>query len=387
MDLDGRIRKFYGVEDGRLRRHSPWQTAALRENMRLHSELAERDARIRQLVDASTDGIFVWNLNGDILDANDAFLRIVGYAREDLVSCRVRWQDLTPSEWVEGTEQAMKQFNAYGRTQPTEMEYVRKDGSRVSVMVGIAAFGADGHESVAFVVDLTERKEIERRRQESCEMQQALTSRCETAREEERKRIAREMHDELGQHLTALRMHAFLLQKKLGDGNPELVDETTSMITIIDETVRVVRGVIASLRPAALEAGIVAAIEWLVAEFNRNGRTVCHLCVEDANIIMSEERAIVLFRLAQEALTNVVRHAAANTVIITLQQSSQGCQMEIRDDGRGFDALSRRNQSFGLAGMKERAMMIGGQLTIMSSLGVGTTVTVKLLDNSNPPRD
>jgi PAS domain S-box-containing protein len=381
MDMDGTIRELHAVEDGCLPASSPWQTEASRENMRLYGELAERDARIRQLVDANIAGIIVWNMNGDILEANDAFLRMVGYARDDLVSCRVRWQDLTPAEWLEGTEQAMKQLNAYGRTQPTEMEYVRRDGSRVSVMVGIAAFGTDGNEGVAFVVDLTERKETERRRRESCEMLQALTARYETAREEERKRIAREMHDELGQYLTALRMQASLLQKELGHEHPELAEEMMSMIAIIDETVQVVREVIASLRPAALEVGIVAAIEWLVAEFNRNGRTLCRLCVENENIEMSEERAIVLFRLAQEALTNVVRHAAANTVIITLQQSSQGCQMEIRDDGRGFHALARRKQSFGLAGMKERAMMLGGQFDIISSPGAGTSLTMKFFDH------
>ena len=356
------------------------QAATSLENTRLYRDLAERESRIRRLVDANIIGIIMWRVDGDILEANDAFLRMVGYEREDLLSGRVRWTDLTPPEWRESTEHALAELSRVGRLQPEEKEYLRKDGSRVPVMIGRVAFEAGGKEGVAFVIDLTDRKEAEQRLRESYDMLRELTSRRETAREEERKHIAREMHDELGQYLTALRMRASALRMQFGNDRPELFDGTRALIALVDETMQVVRGVIASLRPPALDAGIVAALEWLAAEFDRNGRTVCRLHVQDETIVMSEDRAIVLFRLVQEALTNVARHASANEVIITLERTPDACVLEIRDDGQGFDAQAIRKTSFGLAGMEERVLMLGGRIEVVSSLGTGTAIKVSLPD-------
>jgi PAS domain S-box-containing protein len=356
------------------------QAATSLENTRLYRDLAERESRIRRLVDANIIGVIVWTADGDILEANDAFLRMVGYEREDLVSGRVRWTDLTPPEWRESTELALAQLGEFGQLQPEEKEYIRKDGSRVAVMIGRVAFEAGGKEGVAFVVDLTERKVAEHRLRESYEMLRELTSRRETAREEERKHIAREMHDELGQYLTALRMRASALRMRFDIGHPELFKETQTLIALVDETMLVVRGVITSLRPPVLDAGIVAALEWLAAEFDRNGRTVCRLRVQDENIVMSEDHAIVLFRLVQEALTNVARHAAASEVIITLERTPVACVLEVRDDGQGFNAQVIRKTSFGLAGMEERVLMLGGQIEVLSAPGAGTSIKVSLPD-------
>src|SRR5476649_2718590 len=211
-------------------------------------------------------------------------------------------------------------------------------------------------------------------------MLRELTSRRETAREEERKHIAREMHDELGQYLTALRMRASALRMRFDIGQPELFKETQTLIALVDETMLVVRGVITSLRPPVLDAGIVAALEWLAAEFDRNGRTVCRLRVQDENIVMSEDHAIVLFRLVQEALTNVARHAAASEVIITLERTPVACVLEVRDDGQGFNAQVIRKTSFGLSGMEERVLMLGGQIEVLSAPGAGTSIKVSLPD-------
>ncbi|MDN7177290.1 AAA family ATPase [Caballeronia sp. SEWSISQ10-4 2] len=356
------------------------QAATSLENTRLYRDLAERESRIRRLVDANIIGIIVWRSDGDILEANDAFLRMVGYEREDLLSGRVRWTDLTPPEWRETTEFALAQLSKFGRVQPEEKEYLRKDGSRVAVMIGRVAFEAGGKEGVAFVVDLTERKEAEHRLRESYEMLRELTSRRETAREEERKHIAREMHDELGQYLTALRMRTSALRMRFNDDQPELFEETRTLIALVDQTMQVVRGVITSLRPPVLDAGIVAALEWLAAGFDRNGHTVCRLRVQDENIVMSEDRAIVLFRLVQEALTNVARHAAATEVIIMLERTPDAFVLEVRDDGQGFDAQAIRKTSFGLAGMEERVLMLGGQIEVVSAPGAGTAIKVRLPD-------
>jgi PAS domain S-box-containing protein len=143
------------------------QAAVSLENARLYRDLTEREAKIRRLVDANIIGIIVWNAGGYILEANDAFLRMVGYEREDLVSGRVRWRDLTPPEWLQGSERALAETVQTGCAQPYEKEYIRKDGSRVPVIVGLATFEASRKEGVAFVLDLTERKHAEQKVRES----------------------------------------------------------------------------------------------------------------------------------------------------------------------------------------------------------------------------
>jgi PAS domain S-box-containing protein len=137
------------------------QAAISLENTRLYRDLADREGKIRRLVDANILGIFIWNLEGAIVGANDAFLRMVQYDREDLVSGRVRWTDLTPAEWRERDERAVTELKGTGTVQPYEKEYFRKDGSRVPVLVGGALFQEGGNEGVAFVLDLSEQKRAE----------------------------------------------------------------------------------------------------------------------------------------------------------------------------------------------------------------------------------
>jgi len=132
------------------------------ENTRLYRDLAEREAKIRRLVDSNIIGISIWEAEGRILEANDAFLQMVGYDRKDLVSGRVRWTDLTPAEWRERDERALAERKSTGNVQPYEKEYFQKDGSRVPVLIGAANFDESGSQGVAFVLDLTKRKRAER---------------------------------------------------------------------------------------------------------------------------------------------------------------------------------------------------------------------------------
>src|SRR5262249_42684432 len=134
------------------------QAAISLENSRLYRDLAEREARIRRLVDANIIGIFIWELEGRILEANDAFLTMVGYGRDDLLAGRMRWTDLTPPQWRDRDEQLLPELAKSGILQRFEKEYYRKDGSRVPVLIGVASFDETGSQGVAFVLDLTERK-------------------------------------------------------------------------------------------------------------------------------------------------------------------------------------------------------------------------------------
>ena len=137
------------------------QAAISLENTRLYGALEEREARIRRLVDANIIGICLWHLDGQILEANDAFLRLVGYGRKELVAGRMSWREVTPDTWRAADEQALAELAATGSCAPFEKEYVRKDGSRVPVLVGAAVFEGRQDEGVAFVLDLTERKRAE----------------------------------------------------------------------------------------------------------------------------------------------------------------------------------------------------------------------------------
>jgi PAS domain S-box-containing protein len=137
------------------------QAAISLENARLYNDLQEREARIRRLVDSNIIGIIIWDFQGRIIEANEAFLDIVGYAREDLVSGRLRWTELTPAEWRDADDRAVAELKAAGTVQPREKEYFRKDGSRVPVLLGATTFGDRQDEGVAFVLDLTERKHAE----------------------------------------------------------------------------------------------------------------------------------------------------------------------------------------------------------------------------------
>ncbi|MDI4238768.1 AAA family ATPase [Bradyrhizobium sp. Arg237L] len=143
------------------------QAAISIENASLYRDLAEREARIRRLVDANIIGIFVWDPDGRIIDANEAFLRIVGYGRDDLVSGRLRWRDLTPAEWRDADDRRVADLEATGTAHPYEKEYFLKSGGRVPVLVGAATFGGRHDQGVAFVVDLTERKRAEKEIRES----------------------------------------------------------------------------------------------------------------------------------------------------------------------------------------------------------------------------
>jgi PAS domain S-box-containing protein len=136
------------------------QAAISLENTHLYRDLEEREAKIRRLVDANIMGIYTWNLQGEILDANEAFLQIVGYSREDLVSGAFRWTDLTPPQWRDRDDQAAAELEATGTIQPFEKEYLRKDGSLVPVLLGCASFEGSGSEGVAFVLDLSEQKRV-----------------------------------------------------------------------------------------------------------------------------------------------------------------------------------------------------------------------------------
>lgn len=205
-----------------------------------------------------------------------------------------------------------------------------------------------------------------------------LSAHRESVRECERKHIARELHDELGQSLTALRMQAALLRVRFGAEIPGLNDQVRAMTELVDRTIGVVRNVATSLRPTVLDMGIASALEWLVDEFRRHSGLDCSLTLALGEAQLGEPQAIAVFRIVQESLTNVARHADASETAVTLRRDGAVCELEVEDDGRGFDPARMRAHSFGLLGVRERVLSLGGQLTIASQPGGRTRIVVRL---------
>lgn len=231
--------------------------------------------------------------------------------------------------------------------------------------------------------DITNIRKAERRLAESNQQLRELTSRRESAREEERKLIAQEIHDELGQHLTALRMGISMLHLQFGPQAPGLNEAVDGLMGLCDRTIQVVRSIATSLRPAVLNMGLYPALQWLISEFRQHSRIECELTTHSIEPSLTDDQATTAFRIVQEALNNVARHSGASRVLVSLEHVDGICRLDITDNGRGFDQASVSKRSLGLAGMRERGISQGGEVVIFSHPGQGTTVQATLPIKSN----
>ena len=214
---------------------------------------------------------------------------------------------------------------------------------------------------------------------ESRQQLRDLAAHNEREREALRASLSRELHDEIGQYLTALRLDAAMLRARFGAREPELGEHVAGMKRSIDLAMAVLREVVAALRPAPLDTGLVPAAEWLVAGFARRTGIDCRLDAPEADLALDGELATTAFRILQEALTNVGRHAQAGRVQVRIGHADGVLRVEVADDGVGFDPLAAPvRRSFGLLGMRERALMFGGTLAVDSRAGGGTTLRVTL---------
>lgn len=201
----------------------------------------------------------------------------------------------------------------------------------------------------------------------------------EWIREEERKRIARDIHDELGQQLLVLRMDVFMLRERIVDTHPQLHAVVGDVLRQLDTTMQSVRSTIRGLRPAVLDLGLRAAAEWQCAEFTRRSKIACDLIWSAGDIAMADRSATALFRTLQESLTNVHRHARASRVCITVCIDNKNIVMTVSDNGIGKGSIDpTMPNSFGLSGMRERITALGGDLVIGSTVQGGLTLRVSL---------
>jgi PAS domain S-box-containing protein len=261
-----------------------------------------------------------------------------------------------------------------------ELTCFRKDGTSFP---GSATFSRletlHGLLHTVVLVNVTDKKQTLKRLSESQNSLRELAAINESARENERKTMAREVHDELGQVMTALRMGLSLMPMQFGSEIPGLVENVDAMKVLVDRAIKGVRNIATVLRPEALNLGLIPALEWLRDEFLRHNKVRCSLEFQGFTEPIDETRAMLIYRIVQESLTNISRYAKATEVKIMVNFPPQGIDVSISDDGCGFDPGEILiKKTFGLMGMRERALTLGGDLTIHSGSGRGTTIAVKV---------
>lgn len=278
-------------------------------------------------------------------------------------------------------EQAVQRAIEQGEPFDLELDIISAKGNRRSVHAVGKPDRARGKVS-GFFQDITESKRAEAAMQEmnrnlieSRQQLRNLVALNETNLEKEKRHIAREVHDELGQILTALRMDLSLAIIRHADHVPDLLGALNGMKMQVDRAVEGVRNVANSLRPAALDMGLVTALEWLCLEFTKHGAVECALQGFDRDFDIDDARAMVIFRIVQEALNNVQKYAQASQVDITLERRAAELSLEVRDNGLGFDpvAVAQRG-TLGLLGMRERGIALGGWVEVVSTPGQGTVI-------------
>lgn len=227
--------------------------------------------------------------------------------------------------------------------------------------------------------DITEQKRSEEAQAALSNELRGLASHLETVKESERKRIARELHDELGQHLLSLKMDVAMLHARTASTHPRINDRLSLVLDCIDGTMKTVKSIINDLRPAALDLGLTAAIQAHARAFERRTGIACELVMTDGNIELDNDRMTTLFRVVQESLVNVARHAQASKVHIALRRNGGCVSLHVSDNGTGIvlDGHKRRGK-FGLVGMRERINAHGGKFSIEQEAGGGTKLTASV---------
>jgi PAS domain S-box-containing protein len=332
---------------------------------RQHAE--EAMARYAALIDSSDDAIVTRDLDGTILTWNPGAERLYGYRSEEVAGRS--FAVVVPPERASEVESLRARVLRGERIEHHETVRLRKGGARIAVSVSISPI-KDGVGRVVGVSsiarDMTERAQL-----------RDFAGRLRSARESERTQIAREIHDELGQALTALKMDLFSLKHTVPAPlrDPFLV-KTDEMAQLIDEMVDKVRTLATELRPAVLDSlGLSAAVEWAVRQFARRTRIECALDLPAEPLCLDADRSTDLFRILQEALTNVARHAHASRVDVHLRATPGEVVLEVHDNGRGITASETENvRSFGLLGMRERTLPWGGELCVRGAPQGGTSV-------------
>ncbi|AUX71531.1 sensor histidine kinase [Erwinia pyrifoliae] len=355
----------------------------MRERKHLEQMSYAREQEFQVLVENSPDMVVRFDTSLNCQYANPAALRHLCVSAEQLRGRRIRelLGDLTCVKHIDRlvSEVVHSQLEAEGELVESDNKMLA--GTVINHIRCVPEFDRHGTLISVMLVgrDITAIHYAERKLEDSHMRLRLLARQREVSREEERKRIAREIHDELGQHLTSLRMGISMLRIQFSKDNPLLHERVVHLMGLTDKTIQVVRNVATRLRPNVLDMGLTPALEWLRDEFiSRHIGCCCRLITPEHEVRLNDEQATAAFRVAQESLTNISRHAHASEVIILLVRHANSVVLTVRDNGRGFDCQSSKDNAFGLMSMRERGRMLGGSVEIESKVNIGTRISLTI---------
>ncbi|MCX5811958.1 MAG: PAS domain S-box protein [Proteobacteria bacterium] len=363
-----------------------WKDITDRKN--IEAALKRSEIRYRRMFDHNPLPAFVFDLNTlEIIDVNEAAIIHYGYSYEEFTNMKIT--ELHPSGDFSSVLSQLKKPKL-GKTKGP-WKHVKKDGTLIDAEISGHTLEFSGKLCrIAIVNDITDRKKAEEELKRSYEQLRILSTHINKAREKERKDVARELHDELGQILTTLNMDISLIKKQLSSttANTLLFEEADAMSVLIKQAIKSVQKVSAELRPVILDDfGLVPALEWAVNKFKIQTDIDTKITI-GGGIDLDGERSTQIYRIVQESLTNVARHASATKLNIRLEREGDDIVLEIKDNGKGISDKEKTDMnSFGILGMKERAVILGGEFTINGIRGKGTTVKVKVPFSSHSEQE
>lgn len=349
--------------------------------MRAEEALWQQKLFMRQVIDTDPNLIFVKDAAGIYLMVNQAVANYYNLPIQEIIGKRV--QELSPDHFSPAAFQETDlEVMDSGREAVSIISLPRPDGrEHWYLTIKRPLLNPDGSLDVLGVaVDITEQKIGERKLAESYDELQRLSSHLDNLRESEREKIASELHEEMGSVLVALKMRIAWLASKLPAGKPRLSDETDYISALLSDAMSKMHQVVGQLRPNLQEGfELVTTVEDYINKFQLTTGIECKLVLSREELVMDANQSVALFRILQEAMNNVADHAQASQVRIAFSKHDESLSLVIEDNGIGFDTSVRKDRSFGLIGIKERALMMNGKATISSSPGMGTRVSATLL--------
>jgi PAS domain S-box-containing protein len=361
----------------------PARLAAVRdvtERRNAEEAVRESEERYRSLFERSFSGVYRATLDGRVMDCNQSFARILGYSsREEAVN--------SPAPKLFFTRADLRKFVGRLKEERSlsniELRLRQKQGGLVWVLANANLLRGGGEPLLieGILMDITERKLAEEQLKASRERLQALSTHLRSVREEERIKIAREVHDELGGALTSLKLDLSWLADHLPQQQKPLMEKIQFMSKAVDKTVQAVRRISAELRPSVLDDfGLSAAIECEIESFQNRTGIKCNFTSKPEDILLDANLSTDVFRIFQEALTNIARHANASRVTVELRKGPGYLKLRVKDTGKGIKEREIWDpRSIGLTGMRERVALWGGSVEISSAaLNKGTEVSVKI---------
>jgi PAS domain S-box-containing protein len=354
------------------------------EHRRLESLLEESEERYRRLFETANDGILLLEKHeGKITHANPAATKMVGYSKEECIGKKL--QNIGVPIDMGNFQKIMQTLDESGIIYYDDVPIKTKAGQYLHTDI----YMVDRARLVQCNIrDITERKRAAEMIKRNEEQLRNLTAYVQRATEMERTNIAREIHDEFGQALTILKMDLSLFRKMFPEDQTSMLEKTDAMSRLIDKTIQTVQRIATDLRPGLLDdLGLSAAIEWQLGEFQKRTGIACKIIIDPKDVTFDSDRNTALFRIFQETLTNIARHAEATEVSVSLKQKDGQIELTVQDNGRGITEEELTHpKSFGLIGIRERAIIFGGDSNVKGFPGKGTTVTVKIPAKNNEER-